>query len=1253
MPSNAQGKTQGSKNQNKPSAPKYASTQSHSTQAPSKSASDNLVKSTNAANGQKPKTSSATVPADLPPSTVSPNNIDEGNSGVGVNKKKQKRRQKEAARKAAEQQSVASPQLPQHFANVPDSRYQEIVKGMAAAQTQVQPNGHYYGTSDYDDPDQYEPNDEGLMYQQYQDPYDSRSNGHNVHDYVPQEALSGKAKKKKKAKANTMLQDAYSMDNPSLSAPKTYQPPPPPPPPPSGQYNPSDVHHPMQNNSKDRIWNTSTAEERERIKDFWLSLGEEDRRSLVKVEKEAVLKKMKEQQKHSCSCTVCGRKRTAIEEELEVLYDAYYEELEVYANPNQGNHVDGNQALLNAHSISRMPPNPHTQMPNGRTSRGRIQELGDDDAALEEEDYSDDDDDEDISEDEYEDQAIQTVPSGGTDFFNFGRSLTVQGGILTVADDLLKNDGKKFIEMMEQLAERRMQREEDQYARAGLSHQPHNHNQPTDDEPYDDEEDEEEYEDDEEDYDEEDEMEQMTEHERMKEGRRMFQIFAARMFEQRVLTAYREKVALERQKKLLEELDDESRVDAQREAKKAKEAQKKKDKKRQQKEAKDAEKAKREAEKAAEEAAAKALEEKKAEEVRQKKEEQRKKREAEKKAQEEDKQRKEAEKQKRLQEAKDQQAELERKQRDQKEREKKKREEAKKKEREEKEAKEREVREKKERDLAEKRERETKIKAENEAKERLKQEAQITRKRQSPANVPSTPMPASLHPPATTSSHTSPRLQIATPVVPKAPTPVRPRQPSFQGSQNMSPKTSQPVPSSNTTSPSAASGLQNPIQGKSTTQTIQQQPRHPSQASQYSPASASPGQPLHPPGLPNLQKTSGNPFPSTFGPPLSPTTQQHPQYPLHQSNHAPVGSSPYRNFMAPNGIPFPPGISAPGQTVPSRASMTGVQLPHVSTGLTNTNTNDMSRYGMSRDNIPSQTHSRNTSASFDRSGFDTPITPAQTQPIARPAPIKRPSSVAPYQQGDDHATKPDVDDLSNHLGSSALLDDNDPLLNSDIEDPRRGSMAPPASRTLGQGFSAHAGYSNHVGATRIDNFSRGMQNGPGGTWSAQQSPFGGPPMSGPPQWSNAPAFGRTNVGSGFGSIGGASRMSASRAVTIRLLTRTACEKLTARSLISQAHGWHRAEDVLLEVQTMKPGHEGPIHMKEMLDMCDTEGNGQNGGGSFTTRREDLMGTFIRFDAGRNASMSGRVVGDIGSPTVGNPAIPAIGGQRSFQQPGGF
>lgn len=150
-------------------------------------------------------------------------------------------------------------------------------------------------------------------------------------------------------------------------------------------------------------------------------------------------------------------------------------------------------------------------------------------------------------------------------------------------------------------------------------------------------------------------------------------------------------------------------------------------------------------------------------------------------------------------------------------------------------------------------------------------------------------------------------------------------------------------------------------------------------------------------------------------------------------------------------------------------------------------------------------------------------------------------------------------------------------------------------------------------------------------------------------------FGRTNNGSGFGSIGGSSRPTGSRAVTIRLLVRTACEKLTARPQINQNHGWHHADEVLREVQAMKPGHEPPVHMLEMLDICDTEGNAQNGGGSFIKRSEDPVGLFIRYDPGRNTSMTGRGMGDIGSPIVGGStiAMPAVGGQRPFQQPGGF
>lgn len=187
---------------------------------------------------------------------------------------------------------------------------------------------------------------------------------------------------------------------------------------------------------KDRIWNTSTQEERERIKDFWLSLGEEERRSLVKVEKEAVLRKMKEQQKHSCSCSVCGRKRTAIEEELEVLYDAYYEELEQYANQQQ----HSNYAAQTPHNpspgvypTSRIPPPPPPPGPppghhhhqqqhhhhHGNHQGPRLEEIDDDEF--------DDEDEEEY--DEEEDVLDDTLPEHDPrpDFFNFGNSLTVQG----------------------------------------------------------------------------------------------------------------------------------------------------------------------------------------------------------------------------------------------------------------------------------------------------------------------------------------------------------------------------------------------------------------------------------------------------------------------------------------------------------------------------------------------------------------------------------------------------------------------------------------------------------------------------------------------------------------------------------------------------------------------------------------------------------------------------------------------------------
>ena len=561
---------------------------------------------------------------------------DTTNAAPTVNRKKQKRREKLAAKLAAEQ-----PLKPQTNGS-PNSK--DVKRQMQELEARFREHG-LEDQDQYDENGQFDPPEEYYDSDEADDGY-SGSYGHDgssANGYAVPANNSGKKSKKKKKRAKSIQSDiphhlhhhitnGLSPDHGSLPLPPLA---------PTNMPRGPGI-------SKEKIWNTSSQEERERIKEFWLSLGEDDRKSLVKVEKDAVLKKMKEQQKHSCSCTVCGRKRTAIEEELEVLYDAYYEELEQYAH-HQGPAVP--PMLPSARrfgAISGLQP-PHRIPPtfNQQPSRGRIvEQLGDDEDDDDEEgdeDYSgeEDDDEEDLS-DEDEPEEIPRN-SHAADFFSFGNSLTVQGGILTVADDLLKNDGKKFIEMMEQLAERRMAREEDareQYSNQNYGHPPngalhshshsHNHPPPPDDEGdyEDDEEDDEgDYDDSQdEDYDEEEMVgegwcgcgacsnfiqDTMTEEQRMEEGRRMFQIFAARMFEQRVLTAYKEKVAKERQQKLLEELEDEDRANSQRKAKKAKDAQKKKDKLAQKKQALAEEKARREAEKAAEEAALRAAEEKK------------------------------------------------------------------------------------------------------------------------------------------------------------------------------------------------------------------------------------------------------------------------------------------------------------------------------------------------------------------------------------------------------------------------------------------------------------------------------------------------------------------------------------------------------------------------------------------------------------------------------------------------------------------
>lgn len=368
----------------------------------------------------------------------------------------------------------------------------------------------------------------------------------------------------------------------------------------------------------DKIWDTSNAGEKERIRQFWQGLSYEERRELVKIPKSTVMQKMKEQKRTNCNCLMCGKKRLAIEE-LESLYEAY--------------------------------------------SKSELEKLDKDNSLskLQSDDSGNDKNDNNLNENKNTNDSELTGPeialdenSSDKDLFNFGNTLTIQGGVLTVADDLLRNNGKKFIDMMDLLQQRRQRREEAEVQAMA----DYDADQIDDDEEDEFTEDDGKYEDDYEDYEGEESEEEYdeaseTEEARWDASKRLLHKFAISIFEQRLMTAYREKVAQERQEKLLEELEEEKRLSQEREAKKIRDKEKKKERKRQQKLAKEEERMKKQAEIEREMEEAKERQRQKAEEARRKKLEQKKKKEAERQRQEEERLRKLEEERKKEQKRKE------------------------------------------------------------------------------------------------------------------------------------------------------------------------------------------------------------------------------------------------------------------------------------------------------------------------------------------------------------------------------------------------------------------------------------------------------------------------------------------------------------------------------------------------------------------------------------------------------------------------
>jgi hypothetical protein len=848
---------------------------------------------------------------------------------------------------------------------------------------------------------------------------------------------------------------------------------------------------------------------------------------------------------------------------------------------------------------------------------------------------------------------------------------------LTVADDLLKNDGKKFIEMMEQLAERRMQREEEaQYAAAthpnSYYERGHGHGAPED-------EDDDDF-DDEDDYDSQDDFEEeeedmvlssrsgsdtwadtgqdtMTEEQRMQEGRRMFQIFAARMFEQRVLTAYREKVAAERQNALMEELDAENAGNAAKEAKRAKDAEKRKAKKQQQKQKQQEEKARKDAEKAEKERAAKEEQERKLEEQKKRREEQRVKKEEQRKALEVEAARKQAEKVKRQKEEQDRRQEAERKAREQKEAERKAREEAKKKEREERDARDREVKERKAKADLDRKENEVKQKAEQ---ERLRKETQAVQQAQAvQAAKRAVAPPAVPIPPGLTkqpSNYASPHVQ---PAIPKAPTPSRPRQGSQQGSKGSSPKTpaitaGQPKAGSPGIIGGAPTHPQNPPVPKILSRPTNQPPV--SNAQQ--PAFTSPPGIAPPPGMPIPPGVGYGVPPPQSGFPLAPSPMTpNPingmaRTPLtHNVFSPPQQPQPFPGSFQNNGF-APPGLGGPGMPPFNRGFPEAPYNFHNSF-MRPPNPAGTVAYGGFPDAMPARTmpgqHSRQQSGSS--SNVEQPPIGAGAAPGIRSQPVGQPVGKLPNNINDakKHTqVSEDVDDLAGILGSSALLDDSDSDgLKLDQKLPRYADASPSEQSNAFNAF----GQGPRGSSFGISGPTSSMP-GVGGQWGTPSIPFGGTPSLGGGTWGTSPTspWPSTHHNSVW-NLNPAMNPNQPAHMVHRDVYATSAQprphqtrarivdgyKMQASRGNSTPDGFVEAKRIYDEIAYIAIP---PTSEEELRALLETEGTSQNGGGFFHLQRTgdgdlDVLVKWVPDDRqghGHAGNIGG--AGEIGSPVIG-------------------
>lgn len=741
----------------------------------------------------------------------------------------------------------------------------------------------------------------------------------------------------------------------------------------------------------------------------------------------------------------------------------------------------------------------------------------------------------------------------------------------------------------------------------------------------------------------------MTDQQRMEEGRRMFQIFAARMFEQRVLSAYKKKLATERTEKLLQELDDEKRQEEERKAQKASKAAKKRDREKAKKLANQEAKAKKEAEKAAEEAAKKREAERRVEEQRKLLEDKRKAKEAQKRKEEEERDRKEAERLKRQQEqerkikeARDAKEREKRTKEEQRQREKEARETKERQEREQKERQQRERQQQKERDARERKERQEtqdrerrtrdpQLKGDREGKEKQKGQSKSTASKggsvqaaipkaaagkKQPTGQAAVQQQAKPEKPAASQSvplqHTpspatfaSPKVSVATPILhTKTTHPIRSRTSSQQHDVSLPPAV--PLPqgalASHTGSPHLAT------------------PDHSSPGPTMQAPSLLSGMPQT--GSPSIQSLRGventpPPLPPYgvgrgLGIPPPPPGFGHVPLPpgLHNGQIFPPSQGAFR--YGPEFMPLPPGLASPLPRVPYGGPPPppgfGQSAGDPMLGLNHT-------FGLPSEMAVGQ-QSRQLSGSLDPSP-----PPLAGQPISRPAPIGRPASVVHGQRPLDRPAREAFDEEQEHLGSRALLDDDPEEHISLGQGSIRQRVAAPGPNIRTQfpsgGFMDAPGFGSPFhpqwgGAAAA--FS--PQSGLGSSlWSAPGAQFGAPGVPPVAQLRSRPQV---------------------NAVALRHMLCLACQALadTGQATTNGYVDFSAVKSAIFQGL----GHD--VADGELLAISETEGNGQNGGGTFDSTMDSGRRLIRWVTAGGPEKAPHHPLGapgDFGSPLVSSAA----------------